>query len=253
MKKVIFALSLVCGLALGGPAVAADADPLNSSRWPDLQETYLAGAAIVFDPRIEVLAPKVAEDSMNVPVTIRMKGIADVKRVLVIADFNPIVKVLDFQPLAAQPGISFRIKLQQASPIRALVQTGDGAWLGGGAWVDAAGGGCTAPSTGRSAPDWAQKLNQVQSRIWRDGANQRVRVRIMHPMDTGLAPGIPAFYIEELAVVDDKGEPMLKLETFEPISENPVFSFDLPDIGGAALRLVGRDNNGNRIDAKVLQ
>ena len=41
------------------------------------------------------------------------------------------------------------------------------------------------------------------------------------------------------------------LETFEPLSENPVFSFDLPDTGAVALRVVGRDNNGNRIDAKV--
>lgn len=235
-----------------GAASAADADPLNSVRWPDLQREYLGNAAVSFDPRIEVLAPKVAEDSMNVPVTIRIKGLPDVKRVLVVADFNPIVKVLDFQPLIAQPGLSFRIKLQQASPVRALVQTGDGRWLAGGAWVDAAGGGCTAPSTGRGVPDWAQKLNQVQGRVWKDGQNQRLRLRIMHPMDTGLAPGIPAFFIEQLAVVDDKGTPMLKLETFEPLSENPVFSFDLPDLGQDALRVVGRDNNGNRIDARVL-
>ena len=249
MKKVIAALGFA--LALAGAVHAADADPLNSSRWPDLQREYLNDAPVAFDPRIEVLAPKVAEDSMNVPVTVRLKGLPDVKRVLVIADFNPIVKVLDFQPLLAQPGLSFRIKLQQASPIRALVQTGDGNWLAGGVWVDAAGGGCTAPSTGRSAPDWAQKLNQVQGRVWRDGQNQRVRLRIMHPMDTGLAPGIPAFFIEQLAIVDDKGDAMLKFETFEPLSENPVFSFDLPDTGAVALRVVGRDNNGNRIDAKV--
>ena len=88
--------------------------------------------------------------------------------------------------------------------------------------------------------------------MWKDGQNQRLRLRIMHPMDTGLAPGIPAFFIEQLAVVDDKGAPMLQLETFEPLSENPVFSFDLPDLGQDALRVVGRDNNGNRIDAKVL-
>lgn len=117
MKKVIAALGLA--LALAGTVQAADVDPLNSSRWPDLQREYLNDAPVAFDPRIEVLAPKVAEDSMNVPVTVRLKGLPDVKRVLVIADFNPIVKVLDFQPLLAQPGLSFRIKLQQASPIRA--------------------------------------------------------------------------------------------------------------------------------------
>ena len=244
---------LLVALGLGFAVVAAEAasDPLNSTRWPDLQRAYVGAASVAFDSRIEVLAPKVAEDSMNVPVTVKFKGLPDVKRVLVIADFNPIVKVLEYQPLLAQPGLSFRIKLQQASPVRALVQTGDGKWYAGGVWVDAAGGGCTAPSTGRSAPDWANTLNQVQARVFHDGQNQRVRLRIMHPMDTGLAPGIPAFYIERLAVEDAGGEVLLRMETFEPLSENPVFSFDLPDTGKAALRVVGRDNNGNRIDAMV--
>ncbi|MBU0603878.1 MAG: quinoprotein dehydrogenase-associated SoxYZ-like carrier [Gammaproteobacteria bacterium] len=251
MKQLFATFGLVLGVMHA--VHAADADPLNSSRWPDLQERYLEGAPVVFDPRVEVIAPRVAEDSMNVPVTVRLKDMPDVTRVVVIADFNPIVKVLDFQPLVAQPGLSFRIKLQQASPIRALVQTSDGKWYAGGSWVDAAGGGCTAPSTGHGAPDWAEKLNQVQARVWHDGRNQRVRLRIMHPMDTGLAPGIPAFYIEQLAIEDEKGDALLRLETFEPLSENPVFSFDMPDTGSAPLRIVGRDNNGNRIDAKVMQ
>lgn len=250
MSKLMLVLcaSLFCAMSQAAPV----SDPLNSSRWPDLQRQYVDDADVRFDPRIEVLAPRVAEDSMNVPVTVRLRDLPDVKRVLVIADFNPIVKVLEYEPLMAQPGLSFRLKLQQASPVRALVQTGDGRWFAGGQWVDAAGGGCTAPSTGRSAPDWAQKLNQVQTRIWRDGRNQRLRLRIQHPMDTGLAPGIPAFYIERIAVVDEKGQPLFRLDTFEPLSENPVFSFDLPDTGDAPLRLVGRDNNGNRIDARVL-
>ncbi len=249
MKQLIAVLGLALGLT--GGVHGADADPLNSARWPDIQRQYVNDAPVVFDPRVEVLAPAVAEDSMNVPVTVKLKGLPDVKRVLVIADYNPIVKILDYQPLLARPGLSFRIKLQQASPIRALVQTGDGSWHAGGAWVDAAGGGCTAPSTGRSAPDWARTLNQVQAKVWHDGQNQRLRLRIMHPMDTGLAPGIPAFHIENLAVEDALGQPLLTLEIFEPVSENPVFSFDLPDTGEALLRVVGRDNNGNRIDAKV--
>lgn len=247
MKQLLVAL----GLGAVVVAAASASDPLNSTRWPDLQRAYIGTAPVSFDSRIEVLAPKVAEDSMNVPVTVKLKNLPDVKRVLVVADFNPIVKVLDYQPLLAQPGLSFRIKLQQASPVRALVQTGDGKWYAGGVWVDAAGGGCTAPSTGRSAPDWASTLNQVQARVFHDGQNQRVRLRIMHPMDTGLAAGIPAFYIEQLAVEDAGGETLLRMETFEPLSENPVFSFDLPDTGKAALRVVGHDNNGNRINAMV--
>ena len=50
MKKVIAALGFA--LALAGAVHAADADPLNSSRWPDLQREYLNDAPVAFDPRI---------------------------------------------------------------------------------------------------------------------------------------------------------------------------------------------------------
>ena len=81
MKRLIVAAGLMFGSALA--AFAADADPLGSSRWPDLQRDYVGNAPVVFDPRIEVLAPKVAEDSMNVPVTVKFSGLPDVRRVLV--------------------------------------------------------------------------------------------------------------------------------------------------------------------------
>ena len=44
---------------------------------------------------------------------------------------------------------------------------------------------------------------------------------------------------------------LLRLQTFEPVSENPVFSFDFPSRPAGTLRIVGTDNNGNRIDAKL--
>jgi sulfur-oxidizing protein SoxY len=69
-------------------------------------------------------------------------------------------------------------------------------------------------------------------------------------MDTGLVGGVPAFYLKQLAVHDAQGAELLRLSTFEPVSENPVFSFDFPGRVGA-LRLVGSDNNGNRIDARI--
>lgn len=235
-------------LAIG--AAAAPADPLASPAWPDLRRQLLGGAEVVFDPRVEVLAPKVAEDSLNVPVTVRVRDLAGVTKIIVVADLNPIVKVLEFEPLKAVPRISFRLKLQQASPVRALVRTGDGAWHVGGVWVDAAGGGCTAPSVGRTAGNWADTLNQVDARAWQSQGMSRIKLRVMHPMDTGLAPGIPAFYLQRLTLRDDRGEEWLRLATFEPVSENPMFSFEF-DAPTPPLRLEGGDNNGNRVDVRV--
>ena len=229
-------------------------DPLGSPIWVELKERYLGeGAKVEFDPRVKVTGPKTAEDSMNVPVGIRIEGLTSIKRVLVIADLNPIIKVIEFVPSGAKPALHFRMKLQQGSPVRALAQTSDGVWHAGGIWIDASGGGCTAPSVGRSSSDWTSTLGQVQTKVWENPEQSRVKVHIMHPMDTGLAAGIPAFYIERLSLQDETGREWMKLDTFEPISENPVFTFDFPGKTPPGLRLVGRDIAGNLINAKVSQ
>lgn len=232
---------------------AAGDDPLQSPQWTEVRRNYIGTAPVEFDSRVVVSAPRVAEDSMNVPVGVRIEGLAGVKRVLVIADLNPIVKVLEFRPGGALPTVHFRMKLQQGSPVRAMALTEDGIWHIGGTWIDAAGGGCTAPSVGRSAGNWTETLGQVRARVWEGGPQSRVKLNIMHPMDTGLAPGIPAFYIERLALRDGDGREWMALDTFEPVSENPVFSFDFPGKPPSRLILIGRDNNGNQINVGVTQ
>lgn len=254
LLRLIAVVAALAGFGSAPGAAAAErkaaADPLNSPSWPDLKRKMLGKANVVFDSRVEILAPKVAEDSMNVPITVRVKDLQGIRQIVVIADLNPIVKVLEFEPLRAVPRLSFRIKLQQASPVRAMARTEDGVWHVGGVWVDAAGGGCTAPSVGRSTGNWADTLNQVDVRTWQVEGMSRVKLRVMHPMDTGLAPGIPAFYLQKLALKDEQGNDWLRMSTFEPISENPMFSieFDQPT---PPLRLTGVDNNGNRLDVKV--
>ncbi|MBY0464434.1 MAG: thiosulfate oxidation carrier complex protein SoxZ, partial [Burkholderiales bacterium] len=81
---------------------------------------------------------------------------------------------------------------------------------------------------------------------------RRLRLRVMHPMDTGLVAGIPAFHIEELKLVDAVGEVWWALQLHEPVSENPLITLEMPSQGGQGFRVLGRDNNGNRIDAEVL-
>ena len=43
----------------------------------------------------------------------------------------------------------------------------------------------------------------------------------------------------------------LRLQTFEPVSENPVFSFDFAQAPPGPLRVLGVDNNGNRIESVI--
>jgi sulfur-oxidizing protein SoxY len=229
---------------------AADADPLNSPQWEFVHTRFLKGEPYQFDGKVKVEAPPDAEDSLNVPVSFQVEGLDGVQEIVVVADLNPIPQVLRFRPKQMRPNLSFRMKLQQGSPIHVAAKTADGLWHVGGVWVNAAGGGCTLPSVGTSSGDWTKTLGKVSANVWQrpDGTN-RLRVRVMHPMDTGLASGIPTFHIENLNVLAEDGQVLAELDLFEPISENPMLSFDVAK--QTQFRLEGRDNNGNKIEAEV--
>jgi sulfur-oxidizing protein SoxY len=248
----VLATSTPAALA-SAPAQSAQLDPLDSPRWQDMRKAFFEGATVVFDERIKVVGPSVAEDSLNVPVTVDASAVPGVEELIVFADFNPIVKALRFEPGAAQPRLGFRIKLQQSSPVRAAARTADGVWRVGGAWITATGGGCTLPSVGSGSPEWQERLNEVNGKLWpRLDGGERLRMRIIHPMDTGLAAGIPAFHIEDIVITDAEGHTLSRIQPLEPVAENPSFTLDLRALApGARLHIAGRDNNGNRIDAWV--
>jgi sulfur-oxidizing protein SoxY len=193
---------------------------------------------VQFSDAVVVKGPVFADDALNVPLMVDARALLAgggprVARIRVVVDRNPIRHVLDFEPLRSLPVIAFRLRLEQASAVRALVQTEDGRWYAGGTW--------------------SQTLNQVQARLFGNvlEGSQRLRVRIMHPMDTGLVAGIPAFHIDQLSLLDAADQPWWRLALHEPVSENPLITFELPRQRTGSLRLVGRDNNGNRIDAMV--
>ena len=149
---------------------------------------------------------------------------------------------------AETPYISFRMKVEQATPVRVAALTSDGVWHVGGAFLEASGGGCSSPAMARGEADWSVTMGNAQGRAWRhaDGT-ARIRMRVKHPMDTGLAKdNTPAFFIERVDVKDKAGAPLATLEMFEPVSEDPTITLDVkvPPSEGA-LTLDGRDNNGN--------
>jgi len=209
----------------------------------------LDGMPFVFDDRVRVIAPESAEDVMNVPVKVDASAIDGVQRLLVFADLNPITRIMELEPIDSLPVVSFNFKVQQGTPLRAAVLDREGTWHVGGVYLDAAGGGCTAPSVGSGNSDWAQSLGNVTARLWQTEFGQRMRVRIMHPMDTGLAPRIPVFIIEKLEVTDRWGERLALLSLHEPIAENPILTLDL--LQRDDVQVFAVDNNGNRFAATV--
>lgn len=247
--KVIAKWGILC-LTVYSTSVLADVpNPLNSPQWPLMHQRYLNSEPVVFDEKVKVVAPPSAEDSLNVPVSFKVEGVDKVEQVVVIADLNPIPQILRFYPDAISPSLAFRIKLQQGSPIHVAAKDDKGTWHVAGTWIDAAGGGCTLPSVGTSSGDWSKTLGKVSGQLWTRDTSNRLRVRIMHPMDTGLASGIPHFHIEKMTFSTPEGQVLARLETFEPISENPMLSLDIGKY--SQVKMSGVDNNGNKIEAMV--
>lgn len=251
--------------AIGGlPATAiaqtdhSGGDPLESMQWPQLKRRYIGDEPMVFSPAVEVKGPPMADDAMNVPLLVDARGLLrqghQIDRIVIIADRNPVQHVATFMPHLARPLLALRFRLEQASPVRALVRTRSGEWHVGQTWINAAGGGCTVPGASRSDGSWSRTLNQVQARLFPDllaGSGARLRLQVMHPMDTGLVAGIPAFHLEELELRDSAQRLWLRIELHEPVSENPLLTFEFEQHPAGPLLLSGRDNNGNRFEQEV--
>ncbi len=222
-------------------------DPFQSVMWEAMAERFMPDGEIVFDERVRVMAPLSAENQFHVPVTVDATALEGVVEIVAVADLNPIPLVMSLRPSDALAFIGFRLKLQQTSPIHVGVRTRDGVWHVGGAIVDAAGGGCTAPAAAHGNSSWMQTLGETRAYAGRDDdSTARMTLRMRHPMDTGLAAGIPAFYLNELAVRNDAGKLIAELDLYEPVSENPTLTLK-PRVGPeeSILHVSSRDTEGN--------
>lgn len=245
LRILATAASLLVGATIA-PAATLPTDPLDSVMWDNMAERFFPGEKIVFDSRVKVVMPQSAEDQFFVPVTIDATALNGVEEIVVVADLNPIPHVLSFRPESAAPFIGFRLKVEQSTPVRAGVRTSDGVWHVGGAIIDAAGGGCSAPAQAHANANWTDTLGQTRALVRREDADTaRITFRMRHPMDTGLADGIPAFYLSRMTMTAE-GRSIGELETYEPVSENPTFTLKAKVAQGeAALDFNGRDNEGN--------
>jgi len=233
---------------LAAPAAAlAEApppDPLGSPMWDYHAGKLFAGAPVVFDERVRVELPVLTENQHVMPVTVDARALGEVVRILIFADLNPIPVAVEYSPLAAQAFIATRIKLDQRTPVRAAVLTADGVWRVAGAWVDAAGGGCSAPPLSRVRGDWADHLGEIRGATWAEPEATRVRMSFRHPMDTGLVENIGVYNLERLTVSDAAGEPLARMVIHASVSEDPSFTLLLAPGAEGSLAIAARDSGG---------
>jgi sulfur-oxidizing protein SoxY len=247
IRKKISLAFIAVALASASAAMAQTplpADPLGSPMWEYHAQRLFAGAPVRFDPLVKVEIPEIAENQRVFPVTVDARALADVQRIVIFADLNPIPVAVEITPKAAAAFLATRIKLDQRTPVRAAVLTKDGTWHVSGAWIDAAGGGCSAPPVSRVKGDWSDHLGEMHGAAWRhSGTETRLRVTVRHPMDTGLVENIPAYNLERLTVTSAAGKPLADLHIFGAVSEDPAFTLIVDDATGP-LSVAARDTSG---------
>lgn len=241
-------LWIIPGLLITSLAWAFPKDPFGSPMWDYNLERYLGKKAeVVLDDRIDLEVPPFAEDSAQVPLTVDLSAFdGKVRKVITWVDLNPIPHLFTYEPNTRVNLVSLNFRVQQATTVRAAVQDEGGVWHIGSAHVDAAGGGCTAPSLASANPDWEETFGQIKGGAFSPAGQSRLKVYVRHPMDSGMVGNIPAFHIEQLELRTGKDEDKLLTMTLsESAAENPMFVFELPD-APMQYEVWMRDNNGNQ-------
>lgn len=243
LRALIIAMAML--LSSGNAHAALPRDPLSSPMWERLAPTFFGDDKVTFDSRVKVIFPGIAEDQHQFPVTVDARGIKGVKRILLFADLNPIPLAIDYTPSDAQPYLSTRIKLDQRTPVRGAVQLADGSWLVSGGWIDAAGGGCSAPPASRVKGDWAQHLGEVRGiALVAAGGGARVRLAFRHPMDTGFVANIPTYNLEQVVLTGVGGRQYGTMAIEASVAEDPEITVITNAGAGETITLAGRDTSG---------
>ncbi|AFT69921.1 sulfur oxidation protein SoxZ [Alloalcanivorax dieselolei B5] len=238
-------------ILLGAPwSVAEEAreDPLGSFMWERYRERFLGDTPVRFDSRVGIQAPAFAEDSGQVPIDVDASDFnGRFQRMLLWVELNPIPLVFDYRPLSDGLGrLSINVRLEQSSAVRVAVLS-DGVWHVGSTRIEGEGGGCTTPGIAKTEDNWSKDFGRIKARRFGHESGSRVRVKLSHPMDSGLIPSTRPFYVEQVAFVHGD-EPVASMTWQASVSENPELALTLKGDAGTAYRFQARDNNGNEFD-----
>jgi sulfur-oxidizing protein SoxY len=257
--------SLTYAAVLAGLILAAPAAKAGEDVWPTLKEQAFGDRTIaVGDGMVVLEIPGTAEDAAIVPLTVRVPPHVrqDLKSLSLFIDNNPDPRVatLTFGPAQGNGGersFSTRVRIDNFSHVRAVLETADGTLHMASKFVAAAGG-CGAMQAKDPDTEMAGLGRMIvktfppaldSNPIW------SAQVMIKHPNSNGMqldintADIIPARYVKDVTVKRD-GELVFKMTSTFSISTNPNFRFTFGRGTDNNLDVVITDTDNVRFAAK---
>ena len=257
-------------LAVGAAALAGLFSlslPVNADEdvWPQLKQQAFGDRAIAADDGMVVLEiPGTAEDASLVPLTVRVppQVAQGLKSLTIFIDKNPDPKVatLNFGPASGKGGernFSTRVRIDNFSYVRAVLETEDGSLHMASRFVAAAGG-CGAmqakdPDT--EMVDFGKTIVKTFPPALEAGPLWSAQVMIKHPNSNGMqldintANIIPARYVKAMTVKRG-GELAFQMEGTFSISTNPNFRFTFGRGADNTLDVAITDTDGTHFAAQ---
>jgi sulfur-oxidizing protein SoxY len=264
MTSLAKTLPIAGAAALAALVLAVPAEA-GQDIWPTLKQQAFGDRPIQAEDGAVVLElPATAEDAALVPLTMRVPPHVKqgLKSLTLFIDKNPDPKIatLTFGPAAGKGGersFSTRVRIEDFSHVRAVLETEDGTLHMASRFIAAAGG-CAAMAAKdleTETVDLGKTLVKVfppalpQSPIW------SAQVMIKHPNANGMqldiktANFIPARYVKEMVVKRD-GELVFKMDSTFSISTNPNFRFTFGKGSENNLDIAISDTDETRFAAK---
>jgi len=254
------ALALAASLLMLSSPLSAEEDV-----WPALKQATFGDRTIqVEDGKIVLDAPVTAEDASLVPITMRVPPEVkdNIKSLTLIIDKNPnpMVAKFSFGPAAGSGGersISTRVRVDDFSHVRAILETEDGTLHMATKFVQAAGG-CAAmqakdPDT--ENVDLGKMLVKTFPPALSTAPLFEGQVMLKHPNSNGMqldirtGGTIPARFVKEMTV--KRGNDLVfRMESTFSISTNPNFRFTFGRGGDNELDVAIVDTDGAVFTAK---
>ncbi len=270
MRNLVWTcLSTIAATALVATAITAPTmarEPAYDP-WPSIQEDVFDNRALIEGTQNVVLdAPYRAEDAAIVPLTMTIsKDIAGkVKDLWLIIDKNPapVAAQFSFGPAAGseQRVIVTRVRIDEYSHVRAVVETTDGKLYMAAKFVKAAGG-CSAPAL-KDMDAALAGIGKMKVKILQNDTSKTKmlmgQVMIKHPQYSGMQMNqvtglyIPAKFITEMEI--KRGEDLVMSITGGiSLSEDPNIRFTYaPGQDAHGLDVVAKDTDGRVMTGRAV-
>lgn len=244
--------------------LATHAARADDSAWAGIRAGLFQDRLIESDGEaVKLFAPRRADDAALVPIRMFVAGdlVASARTLTLIVDENPAPVAAVFRFGEAYRGdsggdigdraIETRVRLENMSNVRAILETEDGRLFEASQFVAAAGG-CTSASL-KDMDEALAGLGKTRLRVGGDATRgdawSELVINIRHPnfsgmqIDTRTNAFAPAHFVEHVDVRIGEAE-LVSIESGIAISEDPHFRLSFASRERTGLSLVARDTEG---------